>query len=250
MRLRDGSTVRAFNGRDGEYLCTLSQTDGSSSSKPAGKGRRSAKPALALQVEQQLRSQAEDSCADLDVWLLCAPIKRQRMKLLVEKATELGVTCIAPVLTAHTQEALDAEGTSRLLPIAIEAAEQCERLSLPHLHPPAPLPELLARWHSEPHTRARQLFVCQERSPQSPPLLEALAAASAARGVPSSAAPAAFLVGPEGGFSADEREMLAGLPWIQGVSLGATVLRAETAALYALSCYSSFAAAAGGSSGS
>jgi 16S rRNA (uracil1498-N3)-methyltransferase len=123
----------------------------------------------------------------------------------------------------------------------VQAAEQCERLSIPRLPPPTALQDVLATWQQR-HPN-RRLYVCQERSPHAPPLFAALSRDAADSGAGGAAvAAAAFLIGPEGGFSTGEREALAAARWARPVSLGSTVLRAETAALYALACYSSFVA--------
>jgi 16S rRNA (uracil1498-N3)-methyltransferase len=194
LRRREGAKLRLFNGRDGEWsaeICAL---------------RRGA---CRLRVEARLRAQE----AEPDLWLAFAPLKRDATDLVVEKATELGVAALLPVITARTVAAR--VNPERLTAIATAAAEQCERLSVPRLAPPVSLPELLAGWPPE----------------------RILAAALERRGLPPpspTARPACLLIGPEGGFSAAELDLLARHPLVTGVGLGARVLRAETAAIAGL----------------
>ena len=134
LRLGAGAAVAAFNERDGEWLCRLTS-----------EGRRG----VVLHAERQLRA-AE---AEPDLWLLFAPIKRARLDWLVEKATELGAAALAPVWTARTQsERLNRE---RLQALAIAAAEQSERLSVPEIRMPEPLDKLLADWPPQRRLIAR-----------------------------------------------------------------------------------------------
>ena len=207
LRLGAGAAVAAFNERDGEWLCRLTS-----------EGRRG----VVLHAERQLRA-AE---AEPDLWLLFAPIKRARLDWLVEKATELGAAALAPVWTARTQsERLNRE---RLQALAIAAAEQSERLSVPEIRMPEPLEKLLADWPPQ-----RQLIVCDETGTGMPiaAALEALPAM----------APAALLIGPEGGFTETELDALGKLPIVTRVGLGPRVLRAETAALAAMAVFQAIA---------
>jgi 16S rRNA (uracil1498-N3)-methyltransferase len=191
LRRDTGAAVRLFNGRDGEFLGHIAAL------------RRDR---LTLEVGSQIRPQAPEP----DIWLVFAPVKRDATDLLVQKATELGVAALLPVLTERTNTSrLNDE---RLLAIATEAAEQCERLTLPMLHPARPLPDLLANWPAE-----RGLAAALERTAGPPP-----------------AAQGALLVGPEGGFSPRELDLLRAAPFIQPVSLGPRILRAETAAITGL----------------
>src|SRR5207248_6630503 len=136
LRLGAGSTVTAFNEHDGEWLCRMTE-----------EGRRGA----ALVPERQLR--AAESEADL--WLLFAPIKRARLDWLIEKASELGAAALVPVWTARAQpERLNRD---RLHAIAVSAAEQSERLSVPEIRVPERLDRLLAAWPAD-----RRLIVCDE----------------------------------------------------------------------------------------
>jgi 16S rRNA (uracil1498-N3)-methyltransferase len=161
-----------------------------------------------------------------DLWLLFAPIRRTRLDWLVEKATELGAGALYPVWTARTQPERVSE--DRLRALAIAAAEQCERLSVPEIHPPAALDRVLAAWPA-----GRHLVLCDE-SGAGPPIGDALA------GFPPDAS-AALFVGPEGGFSDGELDALGKLPIVTRVGLGPRVLRAETAALAALAAFQAIA---------
>ena len=206
LRLGAGAIVAAFNERDGEWLCRLAE-----------EGRRGA----ALIPEHRLRT-AE---AEPDLWLLFAPIKRARLDWLVEKATELGTAALVPVWTARTQpERLNCD---RLAAIAIAAAEQSERLSVPEVRSPEPLEKILAAWPAK-----RRLVVGDETGGGVP-----IAAALADFGDD----PAALLIGPEGGFTETELDALGKLPIVTRVGLGPRVLRAETAAIAALAVFQAIA---------
>lgn len=160
-----------------------------------------------------------------DLWLLFAPLKKDCTDFVLQKAVELGAAKIIPVLTANT-----ASGTVRLdryQAQAVEAAEQCRRVDLPGVAVPCRLDELLSGW--EP---SRRLFLMDETGKGAP----AAAAFQAEAGHP-----AAVLVGPEGGFSAGEIDWLYALPFVRGISLGPRILRAETAAVAALSVWQSVA---------
>jgi len=197
MRRKPGDQLRLFNGRDGEWLATLETLD--------------KKAAIAVPV-RLLRPQPQQN---RQVHLLFAPLKKARMDILIEKATELGVTHLHPVLTRNTEVRQINE--DRLRAQIIEAAEQCERLDIPALVPIKDL-TALAGWD-----KTIPLYACIERR-EGLPLLHVCKFGDTM----------AFLIGPEGGFSEDEAEKLAALPFISAVSLGDTVYRAETAALVCL----------------
>jgi len=193
MRLGAGAPVRVFNGRDGEYADTIAAV------------RRDR---LSLDVGAQTRTQTSEP----DIWLVFSPLKRDATDLGVQKAVELAAA-VLPVFCARTNSTRINE--ARLAAIAIEAAEQCERLTIPALLPPRPLPDLLGDW-----PRNRVLAAALERVPDLPS--------------PRDVAAGALLVGPEGGFTAGELDVMRATPFIQAVSLGPRILRAETAALAGL----------------
>jgi 16S rRNA (uracil1498-N3)-methyltransferase len=207
LRLSRGAELALFNGRDGEWLARL---DG------LGKGWAS------LAVERRLREQ--DTTPDL--WLVFAPIKRARLDFLVEKATELGVARLQPVMTRYT--AVSRVNTERLAANAREAAEQCERLSVPEVMAPKRLFDLLADWPAE-----RRLLLCAE-SGEARPIAEVLSDQSAEA---AESRPAAVMTGPEGGYAPAELDALRKLPFVTPIGLGPRVLRADTAALAALACW-------------
>jgi 16S rRNA (uracil1498-N3)-methyltransferase len=195
MRCRSGDVVAVFNGRDGEFLARITELT-------RGEAR--------LAVEQQVRSQV----AEPDLWLAFALLKRHATDMVVQKATELGVTSLLPVITERT--GAERVNLQRLRAISVEAAEQCERMTLPDLHEPQSLAALLRGWPA-----GRRLFAAVERGGDT--------AASSASG-----APAALLVGPEGGFAPAELDALRSHALVQPVSLGPRILRAETAAIVGL----------------
>ncbi|HTO83741.1 MAG TPA: 16S rRNA (uracil(1498)-N(3))-methyltransferase [Methylomirabilota bacterium] len=205
LRLEPGAPVDLFNGRDGEWRSALAAV---------------AKGQATLTVERQLRPQT----AGPDLWLVFAPIKRAPLDLVAAKATELGIAALQPVMTQHT--AVDRVNLERLRAIAIEAAEQCERLDVPHVRDVVTLGELLAGW-----SPGRRLLLCAE-SGAAAPIAEALGSQADA-----AAAPWAVLIGPEGGFARSELDALRKLPFVMPVGLGPRILRADTAALAALACW-------------
>jgi 16S rRNA (uracil1498-N3)-methyltransferase len=206
LRLRAGAPVAIFNPAEGEWFCRIAE---------------SSNKAVRLTVEHQLRGPGPEA----DLWLVFAPIKHSRLDWLVEKSTELGVSALLPVWTAHTQA--ERVNLERLRARAIEAAEQSERLSIPELRPPEKLERLLAAWPPE-----RPLIVCDETG-GGEPLCDAAARLSPGR--------AALLVGPEGGFDQRELDAIAKLTFVSRVGLGPRVLRAETAALAAVAVYQAIA---------
>lgn len=210
LRMTAGDRVAVFNGRDGEWTAVIVVAD-----------RRRCE----LSPERQARAQQ----AEPGPWLLFAPIKKTGVDLIVEKATELGAARLWPVLTERTQSGrLNPE---RLRARAVEAAEQCRRLSIPDIAEPMALGALPGRWPAD-----LRLIVLDERG-TAPPLAAVLRAV--ARDQP--ALPPGFLVGPEGGFAASELDALIALPFVSAASLGPRILRAETAALAALACWQALA---------
>ena len=203
LRLRAGDPVALFNGSDGEWLARI---DG------FGKGWAS------LTLAELIREQS----AGPDLRLLFAPIKRARVDFLVQKATELGVAALWPVVTDFTDVAR--VNNARLTAIAIEAAEQCERLTVPQIMTPTPLDQAVEKW---PHDRP--ILLCAEAG-TARPIMSVLAELEPD-------VPGTILIGPEGGFSPAELDQLHHLPFVVAVSLGPRLLRTETAALAALTCW-------------
>ncbi len=161
-----------------------------------------------------------------DIWLLAAPIKRARYEWTAEKACELGAARLVPVITERTGRVETQQARpDRLRAHMIEAAEQCERTALPELADAVSLEDLLAGWPSE-----RALIFCDEEG--GAPASEVMRACPA---------PAAILIGPEGGFSDAERKMLANIASTRRISLGPLILRADTAAVAALAIWQALA---------
>jgi 16S rRNA (uracil1498-N3)-methyltransferase len=194
MRRGAGDELLLFNGRDGEFSAQIETV-----------GRSLA----TLRVRQLARAQGEEP----DLWLAFALLKRDATDLVVQKATELGAAELHPVITARCNT--HRMNADRLTAIAVEAAEQSERLTVPILHPPQPLASLLAGWPPE-----RRLFTAIERS--------------TAPGMPSARGSRGVLVGPEGGFAPAELDLLRTHSFVTSVSLGPRVLRAETACIAGL----------------
>ena len=172
------------------------------------------KRATALAVRAQVRPQ--EGGPDIDY--LFAPLKRARLDYMVEKATEMGVARLRPVLTRRTTP--ERVNLERMRAHAIEAAEQCGILRIPELHAPQKLERVLAGWDA-----ARPLVFCDEDSEETCPFT------ALARLQPG---PLAVLIGPEGGFDPAERELLSSQPFVTRISLGPRILRADTAAVAAL----------------
>ena len=196
MRMAAGQSLLVFNGRDGEWLAEIAQV---------------AKKDVVLTIREQTRPQA----AEPDLWLLAAPLKKDNTDLVAEKAAELGASRLWPVFTRRT--VASRVNADRLRARLVEAAEQCERLTMPELAEPMDLDKALAGWDP-----TRTLLFLDETG----------AGAPIAIAVPEG--PLAVLVGPEGGFAPEERALLSRLPFAKPVSLGPRVLRAETAAIAAL----------------
>lgn len=202
LRLAEGDVVALFNGRDGEWRARLATL---------GRGR------ARLEVEARTRAQAGE---EQDLWLLFAPVKRARIDLIVEKATELGVSRLVPVITRRTN--VERVRIDRLAAHAVEAAEQCGRLTVPAVDDPISLPAMLDGW---PDGRA---LVVGDPSAAAP-IAAALASLTAPRG--------AVMTGPEGGLASAELDALDKYPFVTRARLGPRVLRAETAAVAALTCW-------------
>lgn len=204
LRLSPGVEVAVFNGRDGEWAARIDDL---------GKEHGSVVP------DRKLR---EQSCPP-DLWLLFAPIKRDAIDLVAEKASELGASRIWPVMTKHTDVAR--VNIERLRANALEAAEQSERLCVPEVSDPDDLAKILAAWPDQ-----RPLIVCAEIG-DAKPIAKVIADLPAG--------PAAILIGPEGGFAKSELDIIVSKPFARPARLGPRILRAETAAIAALSCWQS-----------
>ncbi len=207
LRRQPGDLVRLFNARDGEWSATIEALR-----KERGHFR----------LGRQLRPPAPE----FGPTLLFAPLKRDATDLVVRMATELGVAELQPVTTERTNASRI--NAARWAVIATEAAEQCERLSVPAITEPVRLPDLLGAWEPD-----RPLLVALERATP-----EDAAGSLAAWRARTPATPSGFqpglLVGPEGGFSPAERALLRSRPFVVAATLGPLILRAETAALAGL----------------
>lgn len=199
LRLKDGDEILVFNGRDGEWRAAL---------------RFESRKKLFLEPLEQVRQQP----AAPDLLYCFALLKQGRLDYLVQKAVEMGAGVLQPVITQHTQ--VSRIGTERIEANVIEAAEQCGVLAIPQTREPAKLEKLLEGWDNQ-----RRLIFCDEgHDTHNPlPLLQSL---------PRS--PLGVLIGPEGGFSDQERETLRKLPFVTAIPLGPRILRADTAAVAAL----------------
>ncbi|WP_448582571.1 16S rRNA (uracil(1498)-N(3))-methyltransferase [Thermaurantiacus sp.] len=204
LRLDVGAELRLLDNLTGEW---------------AGRIASVSRRAVAVEVGAQIRGREQVP----DLWLLAAPIRPERFALTVEKATELGVARILPVITARTQHGR--QNLARLRAHMIEAAEQCGRTALPELAGPVRLPDLLSHWDP-----LRALLFADEEG--------GAPAATAMAGAPP---PAALLIGPEGGFDALERAALLSHPATRRIALGPRILRADTAAVAAIALWQAIA---------
>lgn len=195
MRMKAGDPILLFDNMSGEWLAVIADA---------------AKRSLTLHIERQMREIEQVP----DLWLCFAPVKKARLDWIIEKATELGVRRLQPVITERT--IVERVKRERLEAQIIEACEQCGRTALPTLAEPIKLPQLLKDWPAD-----RALLFADEAG--GAPLASAHAPA-----------PAAILTGPEGGFTARERELLIGSPAVRRIALGPRILRAETAAIAAI----------------
>ncbi|MGA1829390.1 16S rRNA (uracil(1498)-N(3))-methyltransferase [Rhizobium wenxiniae] len=199
LRLEAGAKVLVFNGRDGEWLAEITF--------PSRKK-------IVLQPIEQTRPQPETS----DLHYLFAPLKVGRLDYLVQKAVEMGAGTMQPVMTQHVQGKIT--NLDRLRANVTEAAEQCGVLSIPEVCEPRKLADILERWSED-----RRIIFCDEGDEGQNPL-PILAKVKEKK--------LALLVGPEGGFSEEERSLLRSLPYVTAIPLGPRILRADTAAVAAL----------------
>lgn len=197
MRLGKGAGVALFNGRDGEWRAEVAE---------AGK-----RQGIAI-----CQAQTAPQVMPPDLWLMFAPVKKERTAFIVEKAVELGVARLVPVATRHMNS--ERWRGDKQTAHAIEAAEQCGATFVPEVSDLQPLDRVLAGW-----PEGRVLYWADESLAQGSSMPAALVAG-----------PAAILIGPEGGFSDEEKTRLRALPFVRPLSLGPRILRAETAALAAV----------------
>jgi 16S rRNA (uracil1498-N3)-methyltransferase len=214
LRLKAGGAVLAFNGKDGEWQAAL----GESNKKTV------------LEIGQQTRPQT----APLDLHYLFAPLKHERLDYMVQKAVEMGVSRLQPVLTRHTQ--VKRVNTERMRANAIEAAEQCGVLCIPEIGEPMTLGRAIAARKPD-----RLLVFCDEAAEMKNPIHSLTAAQESPSAMlpltmtgPEGPQALALLIGPEGGFAEDERASVLKLSNSVRLSLGPRILRADTAAVAAL----------------
>ena len=198
LRLAGGDPVSVFNTRDGEWLSYLATVS---------------KKRTTLRVERRLAAVSPPP----DIDYVFAPLKHARLDYVVQKATELGVRRLRPVITQRT--VAERVNLERMRANVIEASEQCNLVYVPEVHEPVRLAILIDSW--EP---GRALIYCDETAAIADPL-EALKPLRA---------PAAVLIGPEGGFTPEEKALLKSLPYVTAISLGPRIMRADTAAVAAL----------------
>ena len=215
LRREPGAPIRLFNAEDGEFDARI-----------AALGKRGGSAVLS----QRLRAPEPEP----DLHLLFAPVKRAAVEMIIQKGVELGVAAFQPVVTARTQ--VERLRLDRLEAIAVEAAEQCGRLSAPGVAPPRRLAAILEDWPA-----GRPLFFCDEAGDdptaewggprgRAAPLQTTLAETSGADR-------AAILIGPEGGFAPEERDALRRTPGVVPATLGPRILRADTAAIAAVTLW-------------
>jgi 16S rRNA (uracil1498-N3)-methyltransferase len=201
MRLKTGDDLLVFNGQDGEWRCTIVEV---------------LKKGVILKAQEQVRPQTYGP----DLELIVAVVKKARVETIVEKAAELGTRRVRLTLTQRTNT--DRIRLDRLDTIAEEAAEQTGRLDVPVIDDPVKMSDILDNWQD-----GRRLMFCDETG--GAPVMTALK--DIAPG------PWAILIGPEGGFSPEERERLRAMPFTTAVSLGPRILRADTAAIAAMTLW-------------
>jgi 16S rRNA (uracil1498-N3)-methyltransferase len=199
LRMAEGAELLVFNGRDGEWSARIEALG---------------KKTLRVAVESQTRPQPSTP----DLLYAFAPLKVGRLDYLVQKAVEMGAGVLQPVITQHTQNTRTP--LEKFEANAIEAAEQCGVLAVPQVRAPLKLERLLAEWEPD-----RRLIFCDEDAATNNPVPALRSITETKLGL---------LVGPEGGFSDDERRMLRALPFVVAIPLGPRILRADTAAVAAL----------------
>jgi 16S rRNA (uracil1498-N3)-methyltransferase len=198
LRQSAGDPVRVFNSSDGEWLAYVTEA---------------IKKSVRIRIEKKLSKATPPP----DIDYLFAPLKHQRLDYLVQKATELGARSLRPIITART--IADRVNLDRMRANVIEAAEQCNLVFVPEVLEPQKFEAALRNWG-----QGRSLVFCDESATISDPL-------QALKGLTT---PSAIIVGPEGGFTEEERRHLKSLPFVTGISLGPRIMRADTAAVAVL----------------
>jgi 16S rRNA (uracil1498-N3)-methyltransferase len=207
LRLKDGASILAFNGRHGEWRAQLAT---------AGNKKKAT-----LTAAQRTREQTVPG----DLHYLFSPLKHARLDYMVQKVVEMGVSRLAPVLMRHTQA--ERVNLDRMRANTIEAAEQCGVLTIAEVAEPKKFDSLARGWKAD-----RLLVFCDEEAGVKDPVA---ALASARSGGLTGPLPVSVLIGPEGGFADNERAALLKLPNVVRLALGPRILRADTAAVAALS---------------
>ncbi len=202
VKYNAGDTLSCFDNKNGDFMCEITEI-----------GKKN------ITITVLSKQKGFSPCPD--IWLLFAPLKKDKTDFVIEKATELGCRKIIPTITRYT--ITNNIKTERYAAQSIEAAEQCRRTDLPEITPPQKLEDILNNWDS-----SRPLYFMDETL-QSRPFAEILAAETSTQ--------AAILIGPEGGFSPEELTLLRNSPFAKGATLGPRILRAETAVAAALSCW-------------
>lgn len=203
LRHKSGANLLLFNGRDGEWLCSLEPT-----------GRKS----CLLTLQKQIRPQPKP----YNLVYLFAPLKQARLDYMVQKAVEMGVGVLQPVFTHHTQ--VNKVKQDRIVANSIEAAEQCGILNIPRCNAPLKIEKMISGWANDTYSDYTIVF-CDENAAQDTPA-DTLSKIENQK--------IALLIGPEGGFSADERSLLLAQDFVIPIALGPRILRADTAAVAAL----------------
>ena len=198
LRLSSGDAVRAFNGRDGEWLAYLATVS---------------KKTVSLRCERRVA----EAKLPPDIDYIFAPLKHARLDYVVQKATELGARRLRPVMTSRT--VAERVNLDRMRANVVEAAEQCNLVHVPEVLEPEKLEKILATWE-----KGRSLVYCDETMVDHNPLV----------GLKALRTPTAVLIGPEGGFTDEEKALLKSRAFVIPISLGPRIMRADTAAIAAL----------------
>ena len=211
LRIKRGGFIYVFNGRDGEFLAEVILIN---------------KKNISFKLIKSVRDQVKD----LDLWLLCTPLKKKSMDIVIEKATELGVTTIQPVITEFTN--VVNINIDRLRVRVTEASQQCRRLTVPDIQGPLYLDKMIEQWNPR-----RRLFVFDETLAGERNSKINFMSSFSLGSQKGEALCDAILVGPEGGFSVSELELLDKLSFVTRISLGDRILRSETAVIVALALW-------------